>query len=105
MQAIPVLRFVTIYLTALVTGTLFVTPLAWILVVDGLAPATAVPLHQQWDPLVDRWQPPFVATALVSGIILLVLWRHTSRPATLFTALGVAGMAGLIGYIVAAFAR
>lgn len=89
------LRVVNLVAAGLAAGILVVVLVAVIPLVRGLPPAVGLLIHQRFDPLVDRVNPPAVALSALSALLILLLDRTLTAPAAALTALGLLGSLGV----------
>jgi anthrone oxygenase-like protein len=90
-----VLRFVNVFTSGLTAGILVVVMTAVVPAMLSLPDDMALRYKQKLDPLVDRINPPAVITALVSGILVLVVADNLPTTATVATIVGLVGSAGV----------
>lgn len=105
MQALIItLLFVNIASAGLVTGGVMVMAMAYTPLLAGLSQENTLLIHRAMGRYIDRWQPNLAWIALGSGLIELVVFPLvTPRPwLTLFIALGLVGIVGLIAISIAA---
>lgn len=89
------LRFVNLFCAAIAAGTFVTVLLALIPIVDRLTPSMGLQVRQGLDPLVDRYNPPAVAAAMLTALAILAVRDDLTRVATVLYLVGVAGMGGV----------
>lgn len=89
------LRFVNLFCAGIAAGTFVTVLLAFIPIVDGLAPRVGLQVRQGLDPLVDRYNPPAVILAMLTAIAILASQRELTLAATLLYVVGLVGMIGV----------
>src|SRR5689334_8192882 len=88
------MRFISVFTSGVTEGILVAVLIAVTPAMLGLPDAMALRFKQRFDPLVDRINPPFVALAAISAVLVLIM-ADLSSTATVFAAVGIAGGLGV----------
>jgi uncharacterized membrane protein len=95
MPATDIVRFISVVASGLAAGVLIAFLVGMVPAVRRLPEAQALKVKQIVDPLIDRFNPPAVVLATVSGILLLVAADGLSSTSTVFDIGGIVGSVGV----------
>ncbi len=93
MTVLDIFRFLSVFASGIAAGTLVAVLAGVVPVLRSLPSPEALRVKRLLDPFIDRYQPPTVALAAVSAVVLLVHGLTSSE--TVFTAIGLAGSIGV----------
>src|SRR5688500_11282385 len=92
---VDLLRFLSIFLTGIATGTLVMLLFGLIPTIHRYSPVEGLKVHQTVEPLIDRYNPPCVALGALTAFLALALDRDRGASESLFTVIGLAGSVGV----------
>ena len=96
MSAEDVLRFVNLLASGIAAGVLVSVLVAVIPVLAAVGAGQAITIKKTLDPLIDRVNPPAVALAIVTGILILILGDELPTMTIAFTGVGIGGSLGIV---------
>jgi uncharacterized membrane protein len=93
MTVLDIFRFLSTFAAGIAAGTLVAVFAGVNPVLRRLPPAEALRAKVLLDPQIDRYQPPTVAIAAVSAVVILLHGLSSSE--TVFTIIGLVGSLGV----------
>ena len=90
-----ILLFLSLFSSGIVAGVLVCVLVGMVPLFEDLPARTSLNLKQNFDPHVDRVNPPATAVAIASGVLILVSVEGLTSTARVFTLLGVVGSVGV----------